>query len=716
MKDLIAGSLGRLDDAGGSSMFVVPRTIYVPPEYEVETDVPGVAEFVTCSLDGRLWIWRRSRRYYVAVFRWNDETQRLEFVSTTVLSGETVIRRGVDWILTDKSFILSSDNEPYISRTEYASDDTSYIDTINKSYSFFPELEMWQEINEQKIRVENSPNDIWQEIPQNKLTPFEFHYYSDDDIQTVTDFNPQICYCNGQLYAKGKAHIGRAYLLPYKFNTDNKITGFYLYISPDYMREYDSENQTFNDDDGWDKLNIAPLDDNSVGIFTPEDDNNTACKKAEDGLVYRLPQSEQLNYSVDNGVVFFDGFSGLNLVLNSQGVSFLRDNVSYQCRCLQQWLAPNNKIKAISYQQFVISSIENATIAIHTKQRFYRELLTNKQLPLAMKNYSDRTLSLSNGIKNTITTLQVNSIKNNSSFTQSCIWEQIYRQVLTYNVANVYFPKSPGFYDGAREGLLNNPFVYYGSTYGATVYSKSYYPFQKIYGNIAGFGDREICLYESGYQTWITYYSISNRKLETIYPNWDIPNYSIQIEKIEGSYPDSIHASRIIRGDIFVDNDDHCVKFVLEIETGNFFPREFTDYNNNTYITGLRYISGEEYSTSYVTVLGPKLPDELFDWIETEKCVLMDILETEKSLDVYFKIPLTNIPIKYVSLPPFAQYAVISAYTVRNYAKKNSFNGNIYTKSCHIYKPNSYVSRIFISEYHPEIFDFNTEVERSKLS
>ena len=143
MKDLIAGSLGRLDDAGGSSMFAVPRTIYVPPEYEIETDVPSVAEFVTCSLDGRLWVWKRSRRYYVAVFRWDAETERLVFVSTTILSNiDTIIGRGIDWIVLDKYVIQNADFSPFIFITPISSEDT--ISNIENFYSFLPPINGYQ--------------------------------------------------------------------------------------------------------------------------------------------------------------------------------------------------------------------------------------------------------------------------------------------------------------------------------------------------------------------------------------------------------------------------------------------------------------------------------------------------------------------------------------------------------------------------------------------
>ena len=71
MKDLFVGPLGRANNHGESRMCAIPHTIGVEPEYDIETDVPSVAEFVTCSLDGRLWLFRRARRYYISALKPN---------------------------------------------------------------------------------------------------------------------------------------------------------------------------------------------------------------------------------------------------------------------------------------------------------------------------------------------------------------------------------------------------------------------------------------------------------------------------------------------------------------------------------------------------------------------------------------------------------------------------------------------------------------------
>lgn len=443
MKDLFSGSLGKLNNHGGSRMFTTPNTVYVPPEYEVETDVPSVAEFVTCTLDGRLWVFRRSRRYYVAVFRWDEETEKLVFVSTTILNGETIIKRGVDWILTDKSLILSSDDEPYISRTEYEDSDTNYIDRINRHFSFFSELNMWIIFQKQyyySLNTNGLPSGRWKTISQSSITPLEFYYDSSNNLQTITNTYPKLLYFKGQLYGKGKANIGRVYLLPKTINQDGEPNNFYLYTLPDYLRTYDAENQKFNDNDGWDKLLLAPLNNDSVCIFTPENESYELCKKAKNGQVLSLPQNEQLDFSNNNGAIFFDGFTQSNILLNDKEVSFLCDNLHYECKGLNQWIAPAKSIEAAS-SQVIISSFNNASITCFPQQGFYRVLcqsmnifpLWEQKLALAWHNHNN---------KKYIDVYKADIHKANEQTT--AIWDKIYRQFINIEPVNSFIKEVQG--------------------------------------------------------------------------------------------------------------------------------------------------------------------------------------------------------------------------------------------------------------------------------
>ncbi len=159
MKDLFSGSLGKLNNKGGSRILTTPNTIYVPPEYEIETDVASSGIFVTCSLDGRLWVWRRSRRYYIAAFRWNNETEQLEFSKSTFINNANFIGRGVDWLLTDTMIIQASDEEPYIITANLFEDNSN----SRFLYSILRSSIMTQGIGAKVIGSGIDPltNDVW---------------------------------------------------------------------------------------------------------------------------------------------------------------------------------------------------------------------------------------------------------------------------------------------------------------------------------------------------------------------------------------------------------------------------------------------------------------------------------------------------------------------------------------------------------------------------
>lgn len=384
-------------------MFTTPNTISVPPEYEIETDVPSVAEFVTCSLDGRIWIYRRSRRYYVAVFRWDEETQRLVFVSTTVLNGETVIKRGVDWILTDKSLIRSLDNEPYISRTEYESEDTTYIDRIKSDYSFFSELKTWIDIKYPfQFHFEQIPKNIYGQdvfyvpdingtnigdISSVKTYRMDIYYDNNGDIKIDNDFH--IVYLNGQLYAKGKNYIGKAYFFPKEYAGNNMTGGiqdsyneFYLLIVPEYGKNNEKSNNFLCEDtDDWEKLFLAPVNESSIGCFIFVNDSLRLCNKIKNNHLLTLPQYEQFDFNGNNGTFFFDISTGTSFVLNDKGVLFLNNNLNYECMNLRQWVTPTGDIDVIS-PQMIGTSFNNKSLFCFPEQEFYRLLFNSKDIIL----------------------------------------------------------------------------------------------------------------------------------------------------------------------------------------------------------------------------------------------------------------------------------------------------------------------------------------------
>ena len=115
MRNLFTGSLGKISHIGGSRIYTTPNTVEVSgTSYEISARVQG--EFVTHSLDGRLWIYQRGTRYGMLALKFKSETEKLEFATsrTITLTNERILARGLDWILTSKNIYMVSDESPYI--------------------------------------------------------------------------------------------------------------------------------------------------------------------------------------------------------------------------------------------------------------------------------------------------------------------------------------------------------------------------------------------------------------------------------------------------------------------------------------------------------------------------------------------------------------------------------------------------------------------------
>jgi hypothetical protein len=116
-------------------MFAVPTTWdiaspdYIIPEMAWDENL----EFVTCTLNGRMWVFRffdendGYEAYAIMVLAKNVETGRLEVVSQTRLPRvpdgegylpEFPVSRGIDWILTCRAIIQVFPDPPYISYRE----------------------------------------------------------------------------------------------------------------------------------------------------------------------------------------------------------------------------------------------------------------------------------------------------------------------------------------------------------------------------------------------------------------------------------------------------------------------------------------------------------------------------------------------------------------------------------------------------------------------
>ena len=469
MKDLFTGSLGKLNNHGGSRIFTTPNTRSVKPEYSVSTDVPNTAEFVICSLDGRLWLFRRSRRFYVAVFRWNESTQRLVFVKSKIFSNANFIGRGVDWLLTDTAIIQASDDEPYIrtvnlfgdnksnflysilrskdlssgidpitrkawglSETNGNSDGYGYFNrsalfqSVDKHYSQLPAIGDWHIIKNFLVRKADNPlseahNSMLNIRP---LIPLEFNG-STPAYGCGFDNDIFLTYHNGELWGRGLYYIGRCYILPAVFDESGNPQEFYLYISPDYPRIAVAQADKF-------KLGILKTADNLYGFLTEQVSSldNGLCYGSDNPKVFDA-STKQWQQISESGQMFIDTLNHSGLVLNDDGAIFL-NGASYECKGLKQWLAPAGVVEAVSAQS-VISSFDNAAVATYPQQEFHRELLTGKKLPISAKSFSGKRLSLGLNDK----AIQVNSLVGTNS-AEAIVWQNVYKQPITIRKINSF--------------------------------------------------------------------------------------------------------------------------------------------------------------------------------------------------------------------------------------------------------------------------------------
>ena len=128
-KNLFSGGLGKTRKPGGAPFMTIPHTRTLnEPSYVIDEPIPG--EFVCCSLNGRLWLYKTTdsagiEKLVFFTLRWNETTGRMEFVDDG--SGifaipanrpgefpEAVVARGIDWILTSFFIVQVNKTAPYI--------------------------------------------------------------------------------------------------------------------------------------------------------------------------------------------------------------------------------------------------------------------------------------------------------------------------------------------------------------------------------------------------------------------------------------------------------------------------------------------------------------------------------------------------------------------------------------------------------------------------
>ena len=290
-QNLFSGALGKLQNTGGSRIYTTPHTVSVPAEYSINVTYNVQGVLVGHSQDGRLWLFRRSRRLGIIALKWNAAKGQLEYAAAQNLSNndDVVLACGLDWVLTNNNIFMVDDDgairsaqlfdanipdsylysilragnigasgiDPFTGLAWGMRDDNGNSEgsgyfsksthllypagahTFEQCYSLLPAVGDWQIFENFLVRrpdaeTINSYNYMQAVRP---LIPLEFCKGS-VTYGTGYNFNHsgiQLFHRNGNIFGKGYQNIGKVSLLPAVFSQDNSVQEYYLYISPDFI-------------------------------------------------------------------------------------------------------------------------------------------------------------------------------------------------------------------------------------------------------------------------------------------------------------------------------------------------------------------------------------------------------------------------------------------------------------------------------------------------
>ena len=701
MKDLFVGASGRLNNHGGSRMFTTPHTINVPPEYTVETDVPSVAEFVTCSLDGRLWVYRRSRRFYVATFRWDEDTQRLAFVSTMVLSNINIIGRGIDWLLTDTTIIQASDNAPYIFSANLSdAEGSNPINTVDKQFSFLPAIGDWQIIGDYLVRRPEG-------------------FSGNINIMPLITGASHIVAYNEQIWARDNEHIGRCYIFPSALSANGNIDKYCLYVAPCYTHD-----KNIIDNSDWSGLKLfVKSDDSLCGFLSEQLDslNSRLCYASETPKIFLFFSGEWLELP-DNSKSFIDTLNNSGAVLDDNNFMLLNEsNTPYSCKGMQQWVAPTGTIDAVAGET-VISTCNNSILATHTCNGFHRELLSANRLSLSAIPYSEKKLSLGEGISNSRKFISVNSLKADSKIA-NVAWDDIFRSFFSIELVNVQeiLEKYPSY----RIWFVEETHTVTPENCG--------FPLYEGYGN-------DIPIFDDKYETaWIYSYGNALDNLKTglgdgyniigngrfIYHYWDLD--SCTIKEVYYSLLDYV---RIFTETITIVNAKfNASHFGGTYDTEFFYEDvdglvEGWDMSHTDSYKGI--INGEislfelDSKTGHYVNNRYPFPDVVTKYETSISSGSIKVNEYASSLEAYkyifLKLPILNVNIGFEPAIDFSDNFNWCVYPDNTSIITNADGLSIHSKYviC-LYNIYSHLCAFYRVTIDPEIFDIYSEIERSKL-
>lgn len=463
MNDLFFGALGKTNFHGGSRLFSTPHTLKIASEYSIDININR--NFVTCSLDGKLWAYGSGTTYVIFAFKWNSEMSRLEQAAYINFRGEKIIARGLNWLLTPKSIIYTDDFEPYIFTSKL-------FDTSNSQARFLYSIlrsavvpaSAWDKNND------NGNSEGWGFLNKENLQPMQQCYsflpslgdcfiingfllrtsYDKSPYNSMKLLRPLIPMDFGStatypenvylvrkgnhLWGRGAKNIGRVFFLPAVFTEDGEPVEFYLSICPDYVPELNTDEMLH--------LAVTVAGNGSLyGFLADTDDtlSNSLCKHAENNNVFIINQGERQEFT---GNIFFDTLNSSAIAISDEGAVFFRDEVlQLQCNALKQWFAPAEYISCIT-DNLICSSSDNFMLAADTSRGFLRTALNTKQLPLSARTYGNnqgKHFRLSMGDEKSTSNrknIAVNHLEC-QEISPAIEWQHIYKNALSIKLLNI---------------------------------------------------------------------------------------------------------------------------------------------------------------------------------------------------------------------------------------------------------------------------------------
>ena len=799
-KNLLSGSFGKLQNIGGSRCLPTPQTLRIQPDYSINISYNIQGDLVAHSLDGRLWLYRRSRRLGIIALKWNASTAKLEFAAAQNLSNnsDVILACGLDWVLTNNNIFMVSDNEPYIIsanlfdtniedtflysllRTSGAGDSgidpftseawgkredngnsegSGYFSkdahllypagthTFEQCYSLLPAVGDWQIFENFLIRrPDHFLNDSYNFMQNVRpLIPLEFH---NGKAVYGTGYNfshrgIQLAHFDGKIYGRGLYNIGRVFLLPAVFDENGEVQEYYLYISPDYPCSPFID-EALDSTDDWLNMGLFLADEDSLYGFLNASSGSITLKAAEAKL-FDPDSKDWLNLSENHGAVFVDGIHSSGLLLNDSGATFLTGDFvnnphKMECSLMSQWLAPNGNIQAVT-ENIIAAPVNDSCVYTFPNAELVRFMPADNTLPLTAAGFEDSdgksySLAISEGTNsNNRKTFAVNQFSNQKQSLQTITWQNIFKQAISIEVMNHWeIPFFEVFYDYSKclqyIHILNykdeNDYVDYRMCNICGYMCLPLFLTERHYNDIIWSGvDRDgysfAYRYHSSVDANILFVDFSSNSLEHIDIHCDISFLNPNTYNMYFRY-----VGRIV--------------FTTENQIG--FLRHYSDSGGVDEGAGdppLLLPSG--YSDKIEFVPLADIPDtlkgcvnleniEIFDQFKAQTpfknflapgCRAISTYDNTDLLSVIFteytaaftSVIATSYPrhrVKYIFNYPCAGEYFLDSSNVKRSLKNFHL---VFTQE----KTNSdYTLFLFKSELNPDIFDFYSEAERSKIS